>query len=124
MNTNDDRYGRPAAVVQAEHGGVAWRSVVHAQLSANVDHGDWYSITAEMVDTLRSLASLATVFAQQIAHYGESKALRDDAGMDPAERLAAASARAAELRIELDRTERVANAFWSEISHIAVEEWS
>ncbi|MDN5851363.1 MAG: hypothetical protein L0K86_00705 [Actinomycetia bacterium] len=119
MNTPPD--GRPPAVLNAEAGADAWRCVVHDQGAATADHGDWYAITGETVDTLRCLISLAGVLARQVAGYGTGRVLRDDAGADPAERLAIASSVAAQLRADLDRAERAANRLWSQIGHIAVE---
>lgn len=124
MSTDNDSSGRPVAVVHAEIGGDAWRSVVHAQQSATPDHADWYAITGEVVDTLRGLASLTSVLAHQVANYGAGRALRDDAGMRPSDRLSAAVSHAAQLRAELDRAERTANLFWSEIGHIALGDGS
>ena len=121
MSTHDDSSGRSAAVAHAEIGGDSWRSVAHAQRSATPDHSDWYAITAELVDTLRCLAAVASVLAQQVDGYGRGRVLRDDAGMDPAERLAQAGLLGTQLRVEIDRAERTANRFWSAIGHIAVE---
>ncbi|OLT01439.1 hypothetical protein BJF90_32010 [Pseudonocardia sp. CNS-004] len=122
MSTDNDSSGRPVAVVHAEIGGDSWRSVVHAQGAAAPDHSDWYAITGEVVDTLRCLSTLAGIFNRQVAAYGRDRVVRDDEpGHDPAERLAIASSWAAQLSHELDRTERTANMFWSEVGHIAVE---
>jgi hypothetical protein len=122
MSTDNDSSGRRVAVVHAEIGGDSWRSVVHAQGVATPDHGDWYAITGELIDTLRCLSTLASIFSRQVAAYGRGRVVRDDeAGHDPAERLAIASSWAAQLSYELDRTERTANRFWTEVGHIAVE---
>lgn len=121
MSPHDDSSGRSAAVVHAEIGGDSWRSVAHAQRSATPDHSDWYAITGELVDTLRCLAAVATVLVEQVDGYGRGRVLRDDASIDPAERLAQAWPLGAQLRFEIDRAERTANRFWSEIGHIAVE---
>jgi len=120
MSTHE--FDGPAAAVQhATNGAGSWRSAAHAQQSATPDHSDWYAITGEITDTLRCLATLASVFAQQINAYGDGRVLRDDAGADPAVRLVDARAFAYELRAHLDAADYVANRFWSEISHIAVE---
>ncbi|MDN5859117.1 MAG: hypothetical protein L0H84_10880 [Pseudonocardia sp.] len=121
MSTHNDSSGRPVAVVHAEIGGDSWRSVVHAQQSATPDHGDWYAITGEAVDTLRCLAAVVSVLAQQVRGYGHGRVLRDDTGLDPTVRLAQASSLAAQLRVEIDHAEATANRFWSQIGHIAVE---
>lgn len=124
MSTDNDSSGRPVAVVHAEIGGDSWRSVVHTQRSATPDHSDWYSITGEVVDTLRCLFSLADVFASQIRRYGRDRIVRDDAGMVPADRLERAVLHAENLRAHLADAESAAAGFWSEISHIAVEDRS
>ena len=124
MNTpiDDDR---APAVEHAQAGARAWRSAVHAQLAATPDHVDFYAVTGEVVETLRSLSGLAGLLVGQVATYGRGRVLRDDVpGHDPAERLAIASSWAAQLQHDLDHAERTANQFWNEISHIAVEDLS
>lgn len=122
MNTDNDSGGRPVAVVHAEIGGDAWRSVGHVQRSTTSDHSDWYAITGEMAETLRCIAAVASVLGRQVRTYREGRVLRDDAGMDPTERADRAWSLASRLRADIDRAERTANEFWSEISHIAVED--
>src|SRR5947199_6172668 len=115
MSTHDPDGPRPA-VEHAARGAVSWRSAVHAQAPATPEHSDWYSITGEMVDTLRSLSSLTAVLAQQIAGYGRGRVLRDDdPTVEPAERLANSVRRAEWLRAHLDIAERSANDLWSHI---------
>ncbi|MGD9531914.1 hypothetical protein [Pseudonocardia sp.] len=121
MSIHDDSSGRSAAVAHAEIGGDSWRSVAHAQRAATPDHSDWYAITGELVDTLRCLAAVASVLAQQAEGYGRGRVLRDDAGADPASRLVEAWSLGVQLRAEIDIAERTANRFWSAIGHIAVE---
>jgi hypothetical protein len=117
--------GRAAAIQHAIHGADAWRSVVHAQLAATSDHGDFYALAGEVVETLRCLESLAGLLTNQVASYGRGRTLRDDeAGHDPTERLAVASSWAGHLRHCCQQAERAANQFWSEVGHIAVEESS
>ena len=77
-----------------------------------------------MVDTLRCLFALADVFASQISDYGAGRVVGDDAGIAPAERLDRAVLHAQSVRAFLLDAERAADAFWSEISHIAVEDRS
>ena len=121
MNTHAND-GSAAAVQHATNGANSWSSAVHAQQSATPEHSDWYAITGEITDTLRCLAALAAVLARQINTYGAGRVLRDDAGAHPDERLAAARTSAYELRAHLDAADHVANRFWNEISHIAVED--
>ncbi|WP_281689919.1 hypothetical protein [Pseudonocardia thermophila] len=118
MNTDD----RPVAIKHAEHGADTWRSAVHAQLAAAPDHSDFYAITGEIVDTLRSLESLARLIGRQVAGYGDDHVLRDDEpGHDPAERIAAGAHHAEQLAGAIATAERMANLLWSEIGHIAIE---
>jgi hypothetical protein len=95
---------------------------VHEQLSAEPDHSDFYALAGELVDTLRSVESLVGVLSRQVAGYGEGRVLRDDAGGDPAERLAAAVAELDSVRVLVSGAERATNQFWSEIGHVAVED--
>jgi hypothetical protein len=119
MSTHD--FDGPAAAVQhATKGADSWRSAVHAQQAATSDHSDWYAVTGEVVNTLRCLFSLADLFASQISGYGSGRVVRDDAGMAPAERLDRAVLHAQSLRAFLLDAEAAADAFWNEISHIAV----
>ncbi len=113
---------RPPAVVAAEAGAESWRTAVNAQRTARPEHGDFYALAGELVATLRALSSLTGLLAKQVAGYGAGRVLRDDAGADPAARPADAAALLALVRRDLDRAERAANRFWSQISHIATEE--
>jgi hypothetical protein len=113
---------RPPAVDAAEAGAESWRAAVHAQRTARPEHGDFYALAGELVATLRALSSLTGLLAKQVAGYGAGRVLRDDAGADPAARLADAAALLRLARRDLDRAERAANQFWSQISHIATEE--
>jgi hypothetical protein len=110
------------AATVAERGAQAWRRVVHEQLAAEPDHGDFYAIAGELVDTLRSLESLARALSRQVSGYGEGRALRDDAGADPAARLAVAVEELESVRVLVSGAERSANRFWSHIGRIAVED--
>lgn len=110
------------AAEHAARGAAAWRSVVHAQRAADVDHADFYALACEAVQTLRCLSSLAALLTSQIAGYARGRVLRDDeAGHDPAERIAIASSWAAQLQRDLDQAELSANRMWSEVGHVAVE---
>ena len=109
------------AVELAEAGAVAWRQVVHAKQTATPDHGDFYALAGELVDTLRSLEALAGLLARQVATYGQGRVLRDDEGVDPAWRIAHAAELAGRVRDLVAGSERLANQFWSEVGHVAVE---
>jgi hypothetical protein len=113
--------GVSAAVTSAEAGARAWRSAVHDQRAAAPDHGDFYGLAAELVDTLRSLEALTGVLGRQVAGYGQGRVLRDDAGEQPAARLAEAVAHLTRAGQLLAVAERAANAYWSAIGHVAVD---
>lgn len=82
-----------------------------------------YRLAGEAVDTLRCLADLAGLVTAHAERYGAGRVPRDDeAGHDPADRLAGASSWAMQLQRDLAYAERSADRFWSEIGHIAVED--
>jgi hypothetical protein len=110
-----------ASIAASEAGAAAWREAVHAQLDAEPDHSEFYAVTAEVVDTLRSLSGMASVLGRQVAGYGQGRELRDDAGADPDDRLADAGAELAMARQAVDCAERAVNRFWSQIGHIGVD---
>ena len=132
MNTTHNPPGQRAddehspAVQRARAGADTWRHVVHAQRGATPDHGDFYALAGEMVDTLRCLDSLAGVLVGQVAGYraaprGETgREVYDDEGGKPADRLRAAVLALIETRDELSQAERAANRFFSAIGHIGV----
>jgi hypothetical protein len=60
------------------------------------------------------------VLSVQIGGYGTGRNLYDDEGGDPGVRVADAAMSAALLARSLDRSERLANQFWSQLSHIGV----
>jgi hypothetical protein len=109
-----------AAIEAAEAGAAGWREAVHAQLDAAPDHSEFYALTAEVVDTLRSLSGMASVLGRQVADYGQGRQLRDDAGADPTDRLADAGAELALARHAVECAERAVNRFWSQIGHIGI----
>jgi hypothetical protein len=112
----------PHAARAAESGAQAWRRAVHAQGSATPDHGDFYALAAEMVDTLRALEALARLLGGQMSTYGHGRAVYDDTRtVDPRRRLAEAGRALATLQADLAAAEREANAFFSAIGHIGVE---
>jgi hypothetical protein len=121
MSGYDEELAPAPAITAAEAGAAAWREAVHAQLAAEPDHSEFYAVTAEVVDTLRSLSGMADVLGRQVAGYGEGRELRDDAGADPAERLADAGAELEMARQAVECAERAVNRFWSQIGHIGIE---
>ena len=114
MSTTDG-----TAPERAEQAATGWRTVVHVQQSATGDHGDFYGLAAEMVETLRSLGSLSTVLARQVDRYDVGRALYDDSGtVDARERLDLAVLELQDLSSALDTAVRYASRFHSEIGHI------
>ncbi len=111
-------------VAAAEAGALGWREAVHAQCgpTPGAEHGEFYALGGELVATLRAIESLTRVLAVEVAGYGRARVLRDDTGADPALRLEIAAGHLDELGGLLTRAERVANKYWSEIGHVAVEE--
>ena len=62
------------------------------------------------------------MLASQISGYGSGRVVRDATGMTPAERLDRAVLHAQSVRAFLLDAESAADAFWNELSHIAVED--
>lgn len=132
MNTTHNPRGqraddeRPPAVQHAQAGADTWRQAVHAQRDATPDHGDFYALAGEMVDTLRCLDSLAGLLIAPVAGYRAAprgvagREVYDDEGTNPAHRLRAAVLALIETRDELSQAERAANRFFSAIGHIGV----
>ena len=118
--SNEDE--RSVAVTHATSGSDAWQFASVAQRHSAPDHGDFYGLAGEVVDTLHALAALCAVLRVQVAGYGAGRLLRDDErGHDPALRLVEASGAAEQLQNDLDIAERTANRFWSAVGHIALE---
>ncbi len=132
MNTTDnhtspDTSGDTAAG-RAETGTGAWEDAVRLQRWATSDHADFYALACETVATLHALEDLARVLRRQVAGYAAAQQARgravydDTREHDPRRRLAEAET---DLEILADRllsAERAANAFWSGIGHIGVED--
>lgn len=115
--------GRPDAVRRADIGSRAWRAVVHAQRRATLDHGDFYTVVGELIDTLRSLDGL---LSRQVADYPSSviatgRRLYDDEGANPDHRVRAAVLALAETRAALSAAERSADQLFAQLSHIGTE---
>ena len=120
MTTSDDY---PRALRSAEAAATAWKQAVEHQQDATPRHADFYALAGEMVATLYALDDLSVVLARQVGRYGEGRALYDDTRtVDPAARLAEAVACLRAVRAGLSTTTAAANAFWSAIGHIGVED--
>lgn len=95
---------------------------MQVQRAVAPEHGEFYALAGELVDTLRSLTDLVTLLAGQVSRYGHGRVLRDDeAGHDPAGRLDTAWTLAAQVGDEVGRAEGTAGRFWSTIGHLGLE---
>ena len=120
MTTSDER---PRALRSAETAATAWAETVEHQLEAPARHADFYALAGAMVATLYALDDLSVLLARQVGGYGQGRVLYDDTRTtDPADRLADAVACLRGMRTALAATSATANAFWSAIGHIGVEE--
>lgn len=112
-----------AAVVAAEAATAQWRAAAVAQRAASPDHGDFYALAAELTTTLNALHELTTTLARQVAEYGQGRAVYDDTReLDPHLRLAEAAEHLAATGCHLRRASDTANAYWSAIGHIGIED--
>lgn len=112
---------QPVTVARAEQGAEAWHDVARLQQATEPDHSSFYALAGEIVPTLYSLQDLANVLRRQVAGYGEGRSLYDDAGREPAVRLAEAVEHLALLRDALGAAQRHANDYWSAIGHVGVD---
>ncbi len=120
MNTPDER---PHALRSAEMAATAWAETVEHQQTATPRHADFYAVAGEMVATLYALHDLTVVLAAQVGGYGQGRPVYDDTRtVDPADRLVEAEQCLRTLRAALGPAADAANAFWSAIGHIGVEE--
>ena len=120
MNTPDER---PRALRSADDGLHGWAETVEHQQQAPPRHADFYALAGEMVATLNALDDLSVVLAGQVGRYGEGRTLYDDTRtVDPADRLAEAVGCLRAARAGLATTTASANAFWSSIGHIGIED--
>ena len=123
MNATDENTNRDTAAARAETGTVAWEDAVRLQRWAPLDHADFYALACEIVATLHGLEDLARVLRRQVAGYGSGRAVYDDTRQrHPQHRLAQAASDLDILADQLLSAERTANAFWSGIGHIGVDD--
>jgi hypothetical protein len=131
MNTTDnhtspDTSGDTAAG-RAETGTGAWEDAVRLQRWATSDHADFSALACETVATLYALEDLAGVLRRQVAAYAAAQQARgrqvydDTRQIDPRRRLADAATDLDLLADRLRSAELAANAFWSGIGHIGVD---
>ena len=111
------------ALRTAETAATAWKKTVEHQQDAPPRHADFYALAGEMVATLYALDDLTVVLGRQVGSYGQGRAVYDDTRtVDPTTRLAEAVQRLRGMRAALGPAATEANAFWSEIGHIGVED--
>ncbi len=127
-HSTDDHTSRDTAVARAETGTGAWEDAVRLQRWATSDHADFSALACETVATLHALEDLARVLCRQVAGYAAGQQARgrvvydDTRQIDPRRRLAEAGTDLDILADRLLSAERAANAFWSGIGHIGVED--
>jgi hypothetical protein len=124
MNRHEDG---SAAVRSAAAGAEAWQQAARGQRTVAPDHRHFYDLAGHLVDTLRAINSLAVVLAGQVEGYadevGVGLAVYDDSRViDPRDRLVTAALQLRHLAQSAAEADMTANAFWSAISHIGVEE--
>lgn len=120
MNDTDEQ--RSPALDRAAEGTDGWEQVVSHQRHATPDHADFYALAGEIVTTLHALDDLAEVLAGQVAGYAQGRPVYDDTRtVDPAARLAEATALLRDTRKGLRTAVVPANRFWSAIGHIGTE---
>ncbi len=110
----------------ADDAGEAWRAVARRLLDDPADHAVMYSVIAEIVGTLDSLADVAGVLARQTAGYhvrpAGSEVYDDTGSTDPRERLRVATAHLQLLGRDLAGARVPANHAWSAVGHIGVRD--
>lgn len=120
MNDTDEQ--RSPALDRAAEGTDGWEQVVRHQRHATPDHADFYALAGEIVTTLHALDDLAEILAGQVAGYAQGRPVYDDTRtVDPAARLAEATALLRDTRKGLRTAVVPANRFWSAIGHIGTE---
>lgn len=119
--------GRSPVVRSAERGAHAWRTAVHEQRSAELDHSDFYALAAELVDTLRVVEEVLCDLAVRADLYADAvpagqRVYDDTRTVDPRTRLAeAAGALRAAVR-PLRSAEAGVDRYWSAVGHIGVQD--
>jgi len=83
------------------------------------NHSDWYSWGWGLTDLLDRVDQVAGVLTRQVEAYAERPDLGDDAGWDPATRLATAGDELDRLREALAPARRAIREFHNAIGHIS-----
>lgn len=129
MNTTDENEHHDTAVQRAAAATASWKDAARLQRRATPDHAEFYALAGEIVETLYSLDDLVRVLARQVDRYERTQRERgqqvyDDSrgGVDPTVRLSGACDDLQMLVDGLSVAVRPANAFWSAIGHIGVED--
>lgn len=106
---------------QLDQAGEALKAVVAAQVQdADPAHEDFYAWGWALSGAMNQLSHACRTLQRQVTHYGDSRILRDDAGLDPAERLTRMGAELDTLTGLLDQAYAVADRYHQEASHLAV----
>lgn len=117
---NDEQ--RSPALDRAAEGTDGWEQAARHQRHAAPDHADFYALAGEIVTTLHALDDLAETLAGQVAGYAQGRPVYDDTRtVDPAARLAEATALLRDTRTGVRAAAHAANRFWSAIGHIGTE---
>lgn len=118
-----ERTAHRTASAHTDTAASAWRAAVHAQLAAEPDHSDFYSLAAHLIDSFASVRSLTGVLERQVERYGTVRGLYDDSGtVDPRERLELALLELEEVGVALAESLHYLNRFQSAIGHIGVQD--
>ncbi len=119
---NDTDHQHPTATSRAAEGTDGWEQAARHQRHAAADHADFYALAGEIVTTLHALEDLTGVLSRQVAGYAEGRPVYDDTRtVDPAARLAEATALLRDTSTGLRAAALAANRFWSAIGHIGTE---
>lgn len=120
MNDTDDQC--PPALDRAAEGTDGWEETARHQRHATPDHADFYALAGEIVTTLHALDDLTEILSRQVAGYAQGRPVYDDTRtVDPAARLAEATALLRDIRAGVRAAALAGNRFWSAIGHIGTE---
>ncbi len=95
-------------------------AAVEQRQDADPAHEDFYAWGAALDEITIRLAHACQVLSQQIGAYGDNRILRDDEGMDPAQRIAQMQGLLRDCGDRLSDANVMARAYHSEASHLAV----
>jgi hypothetical protein len=110
-DTVPDLYDLPDVITAAVRRQAADRDPAHEDFYA------WGYVLSELTARVQDAARL---LGRQVAAYGDRRQLRDDAGTDPADRLAEAAALLDEVAAAAGSANNAARLYHSSVGHIAV----